>query len=326
MNDDGLHDLIEREQPNICQVAVCKDNELVYSGCWNGYKKDDCTHVMSVTKSIVSLLVGIAMDKGQIKSVDDKVLDYFPEYKVKRGEKTIYEVTIKHLLTMRAPYKCKGDPWAKVCSSENWTYSSLDFLGGRKGISGDFHYQTVCLHILSGILYKASNMKTVGYANECLFAPLGIKRHEVYAARSAEEHRRFTVGKTPKGNVWFCDPQDLATPGYGLCMSAEDMARIGLLCLNKGVCDGQQVVSPGWIKEMTVPRTVEGKHFRGMDYGYLWWVISRKKNVYAAIGNSGNVIYVDPGKKLVVAVSSYFRPTIRDRVDFIQKHIEPLFS
>ncbi|MBQ3799050.1 MAG: serine hydrolase [Treponema sp.] len=326
MNDEGLHDLIEREQPNICQVAVCKDNELVYSGCWNGYKKDDCTHVMSVTKSIVSLLVGIAMDKGQIKSVDDKVLDYFPEYKVKRGEKTIYEVTIKHLLTMRAPYKCKGDPWAKVCASGNWTYSSLDFLGGRKGISGDFHYQTVCLHILSGILYKASNMKTVGYANECLFAPLGIKRHEVYAARSAEEHRRFTVGKTPKGNVWFCDPQDLATPGYGLCMSAEDMARIGLLCLNKGVCGGQQVVSSGWIKEMTVPRTVEGKHFRGMDYGYLWWVISRKKNVYAAIGNSGNVIYVNPGKKLVVAVSSYFRPTIRDRVDFIQKHIEPRVS
>ena len=77
---------------------------------------------------------------------------------------------------------------------------------------------------------------------------------------------------------------------------------------------------------MTVPRTVEGKHFRGMDYGYLWWVISRKKNVYAAIGNSGNVIYVNPGKKLVVAVSSYFKPTIRDRVDFIQMHIEPLFS
>lgn len=326
MNDEGLHNLIEREQPNICQVAVCKDNELVYSGCWNGYKKDDCTHVMSVTKNIVSLLVGIAIDRGQIKSVDDKVLDYFPEYKVKRGEKTIYEVTVKHLLTMRTPYKCKGDPWAKVCSSGNWTYASLDFLGGRKGIRGDFHYQTVCLHILSGILYKASNMKTVDYANECLFGPLGIKRHEVYVAKSAEEHRCFTVQKTPKENVWFCDPQDLGTPGYGLCMSAEDMAKIGLLCLNKGVCGGKQVVSSGWIKEMTVPRTVEGKHFRGMDYGYLWWVISRKKNVYAAIGNSGNVIYVNPGKKLVVAVSSYFKPTIRDRVDFIQKHIEPLIS
>ena len=83
----------------------------------------------------MALLIGIAIDKGQIGSVDDKVLDYFPDYKVKRGEKTIYEITIKHLLTMRAPYKCKGDPWTKVCSSDNWTNSSLDFLGGRKGLT-----------------------------------------------------------------------------------------------------------------------------------------------------------------------------------------------
>jgi CubicO group peptidase (beta-lactamase class C family) len=70
-------------------------------------------------------------------------------------------------------------------------------------------------------------------------------------------------------------------------------------------------------------REVEGKHFRGMEYGYLWWIISRKKNIYAAIGNSGNVIYINPEKRLVVAVASYFKPTIFDRVDFIQKYIEP---
>ena len=68
---------------------------------------------------------------------------------------------------------------------------------------------------------------------------------------------------------------------------------------------------------------VEGKHFRGMEYGYLWWIISRKKNIYAAIGNSGNVIYINPEKRLVVAVASYFKPTVFDRVDFIQKYIEP---
>ncbi|MBP5383098.1 MAG: hypothetical protein J6Y45_07075 [Bacteroidales bacterium] len=82
--------------------------------------------------------------------MDDKVLSYFPEYQVKRGEKTIYGITLKHLLTMRAPYKGKGDPWSKVCSSLDWTKTSLDFLGGRKGIIGEFNYKTVCLHILSG--------------------------------------------------------------------------------------------------------------------------------------------------------------------------------
>ena len=93
MNREELHDLIKEQQPNICQVVAYKNNEKVYSDCWNDYKEDDCVHIMSATKSIIALLVGIAVDKGQIKSVDDKVLDYFPDYKVKRGEKTIYDVT-----------------------------------------------------------------------------------------------------------------------------------------------------------------------------------------------------------------------------------------
>ena len=324
MNKQELHDFIEKKQPNICQIAAVKDNEIVYSDTWNDYKKDDCTHIMSATKSIMALLIGIAIDKGQIKSVEDKVLDYFPDYKVKRGEKTIYDVTIRHLLTMRAPYKCKGDPWTKVCSSDNWTYASLDFLGGRKGMTDEFKYQTVCLHILTGILYKATNMKTVDYANQYLFEPLGIKKHGNYYAKTAEEHKQFTISKLPKDNIWFSDPQGLGTPGYGLCMSAEDMAKIGLLCLNKGICDGRQIVSSSWIDEMTRPRIVEGNNFRGMEYGYLWWMIDHEKNIYAAIGNSGNVIYINPEKNIVIAVSSYFKPTIFDRVDFIREYIEPV--
>jgi len=104
MNKEELHKLIEEQEPNICQIVAYKDNKKVYSDCWNNYKVDDCVHIMSATKSIMVLLIGIAIDKGQIGSVDDKVLDYFPDYKVKRGEKTIYDVTIKHLVTMRAPY------------------------------------------------------------------------------------------------------------------------------------------------------------------------------------------------------------------------------
>ena len=105
-------------------------------------------------------------------------------------------------------------------------------------------------------------------------------------------------------------------------MSAEDMAKIGLLCLNKGNYNDEQIVSAKWIEEMTRPRTVEGNHFRGMEYCYLWWIIDRQKSIYAAIGNSGNVIYVHPEKNIVIAVASYFKPTIFDRVDFIQKYIK----
>lgn len=318
-----LHTFIENSQPNICQATAYKNNEKVYSDTWNDYKENDCVHIMSATKSIMSLLIGIAIDKAQIKSVHDKVLKYFPEYKVKRGERTIQDITIKHLLTMRAPYKCKGDPWTKVCSSDNWTYASLDLLGGRKGITDEFNYQTVCLHILSGILYKATNMKTVDYANQYLFEPLGIKKHKNYLAETPEEHKQFTIGKLPKNSIWFCDPDGLGTPGYGLCMSADDMAKIGLLCLNNGIHDHQEIISPEWIREMTKPRRVESDRFRGMLYGYLWWIIAPQKNIYAAIGNSGNVIYINPSQDIVISVASYFKPTIFDRVDYIQQYIEP---
>ena len=326
MNKEELYNLIKEKQPNICQVVAYKDNRKVYSDCWNGYREDDCVHIMSATKSIIALLIGIAIDQGLIGSINDKVLDYFPDYKVKRGEKTIYDITIKHLLTMRAPYKCKGDPWTKVCSSDNWTYSSLDFLGGRKGLTDEFNYQTVCLHILSGILYQVTKMKTVDFANQYLFEPLGIHKHENLYVETAQEHKAFTVGKTPKEHVWFSDPDGLGTPGYGLCMSAEDMAKIGLLCLNHGMYDGKQIISSEWLEEMIQPRTVEGNYFRGMEYGYLWWIIDHDKPIYAAIGNSGNVIYIHPEKNIVITVASYFKPTIFDRVDFIQQYIEPMIE
>lgn len=318
-----MHKLIEKEQPNICQIFAYKDGKVQYSDEWNQYKQTDCTHVMSATKSIVSLLIGIAFDQGLIKSMDDKVLDYFPDYKVKRGEKTIYDVTIKHLLTMKAPYKCKGAPWTKVCSSDDWTLSSLDFLGGRKGITDEFKYQTVCLHILTGILNKVTGMTTVDFANKVLFEPIGVQKHFNYYAETAEQHKAFTMGKKPKQNVWFCDPQGIGTAGYGLCLSAEDMAKIGLLCLNKGAINGKQIVSSKWIDTLSTPTYTAGSEFRNMMYGYLWWILNEDKGIYAAIGNSGNVIYIDQEDQLVITVTSYFKPTILDRIDFIEEVIKP---
>lgn len=316
-----LHRLVEEKQPNICQIVAIENGKIIYSDEWNNYSKEDCTHVMSATKSVVALLVGIAVDQGLIKSVDERVMSYFPDYKVKRGEKTIYEVTIRHLLSMRAPYKCKGDPWTKVCSSDNWTYASLDFLGGRKGITDEFKYQTVCIHILSGILYEVTGMTTVDYANKYLFEPLGIPQHRNYYAKTAEEHKHFTLDKNPKENIWFSDPNGLGTPGYGLCLSATDMAKIGVLCLNNGVYDGKRIVSSDWIKEMTRPRVVENDIFRGMSYGYLWWIVHPEDGIYAAIGNSGNVIYVNPKKNIVVGITSFFNPRILDRIEFIENEL-----
>ena len=320
---EEIYSYIQETQPNICQISILQNGQDVWSGEWNGYKKTDCTHIASATKSLVSLLVGIAIDKGLIGGVDDTVLSYFPDYRVKRGEKTIYDVTIKHLLTMRAPYKGHGDPWTKVCTSPDWTAASLDFLGGRTGITGEFSYRTVCLHILSGILYRAAGMNTIEFANRYLFEPLGIAGHRNFFVTSAEEHRHFTIDKAPKDNVWLADPQGTGTPGYGLCMSASDMAKIGQLCLQNGIWNGKQLISPEWIAEMRAPRTIDNGRFHGMHYGYLWWIIHPEKNRYAAIGDSGNVIYIDPDRKIAAAVSAYFKPTVLDRVDFIENELLP---
>lgn len=323
-NKEELHSFIAEQQPNICQIAAYKDGTEIYSDEWNHYKKDDACHVMSATKSIVALLVGIAIDQNLIENVNQPILSFFSDYKIKRGEKTIQKVTIRHLLTMTAPYKYKYEPWTKICSSEDWTISALDFLGGRAGLTGEFKYSTLGIHILTGIITKVSGMKTVDFANKYLFEPIGTKTHKNYLAETAEEHKEFTMSKTSKGHIWFCDPQGVGAAGYGLCLSAVDAARIGQLCLDQGIYNGKQIVSSKWIEEMTKPYHKCGEEFRNMSYGYLWWIIDEKGTRYSAIGNSGNVIYANTANRIVIAVTSYFKPTIFDRVDFVQKYIEPI--
>ena len=85
MDKEELHNIVEEQQTNICQIVCYKDNKKIYSDVWNNYKENNAVHIMSATKSIVSLLIGICVDKGLIKSIYDKILEYFTDYKVKRG-------------------------------------------------------------------------------------------------------------------------------------------------------------------------------------------------------------------------------------------------
>ena len=326
MEVQELYTYMREKLPNICQISVIREGKEVYCKEFNGYKRTDSVHIASATKSVMALLIGIAIDHKMIGGVDDKVISYFPKYSIKRGEKTIFDVTIGHLLTMRAPYKGQGDPWTKVCESKNWVETSLDYLGGRGGISNEFNYKTVCLHILSGILFKASGMKTVDFANEYLFRPLGIGDYESFYAKNEKSHKQFIMDKDPKKNVWLSDPIGIATPGYGLCMSAKDMAKIGQLCIQNGVWNKKQIVSPEWLSEMLFPRIIKEGSFSGKSYGFLWWIIHPEKNIYAAIGDSGNVIYVNPIQQTVVAISAYFRPSSRDSIDFLENTLLPVIQ
>lgn len=323
MDKNSLHNIVAEEAKNICQIVAYKQNEKVYSDTWNDYKESDACHVMSVTKSVVSLLIGIAIGQRLIRSVEQKVLDFFPEYQMKRGEKTIQQVTLKHLLTMTAPYKYKSEPWTKVCLSDDWTKAALDLLGGRAGMTGTFKYSTLGIHILTGIIAKTSGMNPVDYANTYLFEPLGIEKHQNYLAETKEEHVAFTLSKEPKEKVWFCDPKGVGTAGYGLCLSAADMAKIGQIYLNKGMYGNQRIVSERWIEESTCPHFQCDEKFQNMSYGYLWWVLDKDRKRYAAIGDGGNVIYVNTEDSIVITVAATFKPAVYDRIPFIQKYVEP---
>lgn len=127
----NFEDLIKKEYSNISGVVIIKDESLIYEKYFDGYTKDDVLHIASVTKSIISVLIGIAIDKGYIKNVEQKVLEFFPDYTVKRGEKTIQNITIKNLMTMTAPYKYKSEPYTKIYTSDDWIKATLDLLGGK---------------------------------------------------------------------------------------------------------------------------------------------------------------------------------------------------
>lgn len=320
----SLHNLIEKEHGNICEITAMKNGKTVYEDYWHDFKPQDALNVMSVTKSVVSLLTGIAIDKRYIKSVDQNVLDFFPDYKLKRGEKTIRQVRLSHLLTMTAPYKYKSEPWTKVCTSDDWTTAALDILGGKAGITGEFKYSTLGVQILAGVIANSSGMTVMDFANKYLFAPLGIAPHRNASVSNKEEQLDYLMSKMPKENVWMADPKGVNTAGWGLCLSSRDMAKIGQMCLNRGSYEGRQVVSSTWIDESTRPHIKCGELFANMSYGYLWWTIDEKAGIYAAIGDGGNVIYVNPGKNTVVAVTATFKPRVFDRIQLIQEHIEPL--
>lgn len=327
MNKEQFHEFVTAStgnESNICQIYAIKDDEVAYDDCWHGFKTEDAMNVNSVTKGIMALLAGIALDKGCIKDVDQKVMDFFPDYTVKRGEKTIYDVTIRHLLTMTAPYKGKSEPWKKVCTSQDFTLAILDNLGGRSGITGEFRYATLGIQILAGIIERATGEKCIDFANRELFSPLGLPPRIPHGDSSKEDQFDFFMNKNPRKFEWYTDPKGCVTAGWGLCMSAKDMAVIGELVLEGGVYDGKRIISEEYLKDMLMPHLKLGEKMGYMSYGYLWYKPFDDREVYAAIGDSGNIIYVSKERNVSVGITGTFKPRIFDRVEFIEKKVLPL--
>lgn len=313
--------IISSDYGNIAGIIVEKNGVNLYERYFHGYSPNNPVHIASATKSVFSVLFGIAIDKGYIKSIDLKILDFFPDYKVKAGEKTIQQLTVRNLLTMTAPYKYKTEPYEMFFSSQNPIQDALDLLGGD-GVIGEFNYSAVGgTHILSGILTRAIGQSILAFAKEHLFNPLGINVTQNVVLRNKEEH--IAVMNDKNTNGWVVDPQGINMASWGLFLAPEDMVKIGRLYQNGGVWDRKQIVSSVWIEDSTREHS-RCLQWGNLAYGYLWWVIDGDS--YGALGDGGNVIYVNTKNNMVIAIASLFMPNAKDRINLVKKYIEPLFE
>ena len=312
---DRLRELdkaLNSQYGSIQGIVIIRKGYKVFERYPHGFGPDDTHPVASVTKSFTSALIGIAIDAGYIQDVDQKVLDFFPEYPAGIGDSQKRAISIRHLLTMTAPFAWKTgakghEPLDRLRRQRDWVTFILDMLG-RNGQTGKFQYSSAASHLLSAIITRTTGMCARAFANERLFRPLGMREIADHEMKSSFVEDVFEKN----GCGWIKDPQGNSAGGWGLYITPRDMARFGFLYLNGGVWEDKQIVSEKWVKESTAPN-VHG-------YGYQWWL---KETTFAASGYGGNHIFCVPGCDLVVAIASRLAGRARDRWLLLNQYVLP---
>jgi len=298
---------------NVESIIVFSDGELNFEKYYNGYKRDSLHLIQSQTKSIVALLMGIAIDKGFIENENVPVAFYFPEY-FSNGDKLKSGVTIRDLLTMTAGFEWEemipfDDPEndnARMYRSGNWLRYSLSRPMAAEP-SREFKYNSGCPMIVAGIIEKATKMPLDDFAEKYLFGPLKINNYS-----------------------WLKDPAGFCHAGGGLSMLPADIVKIGILVSNNGKWDGRQVVSEEWIRKVT--RSYISTSFDTSGYGYFWWIrdmhIKGNKTIMmaSAEGAGGQKLYVFPEYKLIISFTEHNYTTPQVGPLFINESVLPVFD
>ena len=241
--------------------------------------------LQSITKSVVGILVGIALDRSLIKNTDAPVLSFFPGYADLRDPDR-QRITLRDLLTMRSGLRWPYKPYLGMARRTDAAPDPYRFVleqpvGAAPG--SRFHYNNGGVEVVGAVLRKAAGRPLDQFAKEALFDPLGIEDWE--------------WGRMANG--------DPAASG-GLRLRPRDLAKLGQLVLDRGVWHGRQIVSAAWIKEMTAAQVVR-QH--ASAYGYFWWTGDRTADGRAidwigASGWGGQNLYVLPSLGLVVVVTA----------------------
>ncbi len=258
--------------------------------------QSDYHHVWSVTKSVVSTLIGIAIAQGKLQGVEQTLEELLPAH-APTMPPAVAGTTLEQVLTMTGGFG--GDPGQLPTPVTDWVAEILSKPYSKPGQG--FHYANGGSHLLSAILVQATGMSTLDYAREVLFDPLGIPTTPAaQPTATVEDWEAFDESFEAADFAWAVDPQGIHTAPYGLRLRAQDLAKIGLLYLKKGRWQDQQLVPEDWVREATRAQVDTGGGY-SPEYGYQWWVTTADgAPAYAALGSGGQVLEVVPSRDLVV--------------------------
>jgi CubicO group peptidase (beta-lactamase class C family) len=278
----------------IYSLLVVKNGYLVAEDYFNAGSIDELGKRASVTKSYTSAMLGIALDKGYISNIDEKMLDYFPDIRDRVTDPRKFDITIRNMLEMRAGYPSEehdATAWDIMWSG--------DYLGAIASLplSADpgtrFQYSNLTAHYIGIIVARATGTDKLTFGNEYLFGPLGVHA----------------------GEGWLRDVDGYYIGGGDIMFTARDMAKFGLLYLNKGEYNGRQLVSSEWVEASLQTYTVNEfevtnvGHFKNMGYGYQWWSADvGEHKVNFAWGHGGQLIVLvhDLNMVIVTAADSFW--------------------
>ena len=283
---DRITSYVQDSGLEVDSVIVIRHGYIVYEKYFRApWNKDRIHNIYSCTKSVMGSLVGIAVQQGKIKSLNDKMLHYFPNRTIQNLDERKKSITLLNLMTMKGgfdwaertyPYSDPRNPWIQALRSNDTIQFVLDRpMAAQPGTV--WAYNGGYSQIFSAIVTDKTGMNTMEFAKKNLFSPLGITKF-----------------------IWRTDRQGLYDAGGGLSMTPRDMAKYGYLIMNKGMWDGEQIIPADFVAESIKTQTAFNAN---SGYGYeSWWTIPLDGYYYAA-GIRGQRIYVMEKQDMVVVTT-----------------------
>lgn len=262
-------------------VLVSREGEMLAERAFNGHSIDESTNIKSASKSIISAMVGVAIDKGLLQGTDQKIAPILERELPREPDPRMSEITVGNLLSMQAGLaRMSGPNYGRWVSSRNWVRFALsEPFDGEPG--GQMLYSTASTHLLSAILTRVGEKSTLALAREW-FEPV----------------EGFRIGS------WEQDPQGIYLGGNQMAMTAWSLLAFGEVYRNGGKAkDGTRIISEDWIAQSWIPRT--NSRFSGDGYGYGWFL--RRiggEEIRFGWGYGGQMLYVVPSLGLTVVMTS----------------------